>query len=64
MVIKISDEQYDELREKVVRHLLNPHQPGGAWFGGDQKAFDEWAGDVFDDTLFAVLEELNFELDF
>ena len=58
-----SGEQYDELREKLVKHMTDFSQPGGAWFPTEE-LFDEWAGDAFDAVLMFTLEELGFELDF
>ena len=58
----ITAEQYDNFINEVTDELLNPNQAGGAWFGGSREQFEEWAGDVFAETIDIVFEKLGIEI--
>lgn len=47
----ITDKEFADMIDSVVKELLDTTQPGGGWFEGDKEKFDEWAGDVLWDAL-------------
>lgn len=62
ITMTITEEQYDNFIDEVADELLNPNQAGGAWFGGSREKFEEWAGDVFAETIDIVFEKLGIEI--
>lgn len=58
----VSQEEVLQAMADVKKELLNPERFFGAWFGGDEKKFDEWAGEVGEgvsEVVFETLEKLG-----
>ena len=53
---------YDDVYSYVKSLLMNPSQHGGPWFHSEEE-FEDWAGDVLDDTIEYTLKAVGITID-
>ena len=61
--MKISMNVFSEMYEDVAKKLLDKNQYCGAWFQGDEKKFEDWAGDVLPDALEYCLNYFDIQIE-
>lgn len=59
----ISMDAFSEMYEDVAKKLLDENQCGGAWFQGDEKEFEDWAGDVLSYALEYCLNYFGIQIE-
>ena len=59
----ISLDVFSEMYEDVAKKLLDKNQYCGAWFQGDEKKFEDWAGDVLSDALEYCLNYFDIQIE-
>ena len=59
----ISMDVFSEMYEDVAKKLLDKNQYCGAWFQGDEKKFEDWAGDVLPDALEYCLNYFDIQIE-
>lgn len=52
-----------EALDTCVKKLIDPNQPGGAWFHEDAEEAYDWFGDVFDEAVRYFLEAMGYTVE-